>query len=183
MRTRPLTESATLAAKAVQFLCQNPSSFAMDTADAECVVSYLRWVSYPAGAPVYREGDDSRTSYMLLVLEGDVSVDTGASGRADRVAISVLGAGALIGEMALLDGAARSANCTALATVQAAGLSHTALEHMAKEHPEVACKLLVYMARNTADRLRALSEQLHIYDQLNATLRQEAEQLRAKPGR
>ena len=178
LRTRPLAESPVLAARAVQFLCEQKSSFSFAKENAECVIPYLRWVIYPAGSALYREGDDARTSYMLLLLEGDVSVDTGVSGRADRVAISVLGPGALIGEMALLDGAARSASCTALANVQAAGLSHAGLELMTKEHPQVALKLLIYMARNTADRLRALSEQLHMVDQLNANLHQELEQLR-----
>jgi CRP-like cAMP-binding protein len=80
--------------------------------------------------------------------------------------------------MALLDGAARSASCTAVTTVQAAGMSHAGLELMAKESPQLAFKMLVYLARNTIDRLRALGEQLHMYDQLNATLRQELDQLR-----
>ena len=178
LRTRALAESPALAARAVHFLCEKKSSFAFGKEDAECVIPYLRWVIYPAGSSLYREGDEARTSYMLLVLEGDVSVDTGVSGRADRVAISVLGPGSLIGEMALLDGAARSASCTALASVQAAGLSHTALELMSREQPQIALKLLIYMARNTADRLRALSEQLHMVDQLNANLHQEIDQLR-----
>jgi CRP-like cAMP-binding protein len=178
LRTRPLTESPALAAKVVQFLCEGKSSFAFGAEAAECVLPYLRWVSYAAGSSLYREGDNIGTSYMLLLLEGDVSVDTGASGRADRVAISVLGPGALIGEMALLDGAARSASCTAVTTVQAAGMSHAGLELMAREHPQVAFKMLVYVARNTIDRLRALSEQLQMYDQLNTSLRQEVDHLR-----
>jgi CRP-like cAMP-binding protein len=80
--------------------------------------------------------------------------------------------------MALLDGAARSASCTAVTTVQAAGMSHAGLELMAREHPQVAFKMLVYVARNTIDRLRALSEQLQMYDQLNTSLRQEVDHLR-----
>jgi prefoldin subunit 5 len=38
---------------------------------------------------------------------------------------------------------------------------------------------MVFMARNTATRLRALGEQLHMYDQLIANLHQEVDQLRA----
>jgi CRP-like cAMP-binding protein len=173
-----LAEAPALAAKAIHFLCENKASFAFGAEDAQCVIPYLRWVSYSAGASMYREGDDTTSTYMLLLLEGDVSVDTGLSGRADRVAISVIGPGALIGEMALLDGSARSASCTAVTTVQAAGMSHAGLELMAKEHPGVAFKLLVYLARNTVGRLRALSDQLHMYDQLIASLHQDVEQLR-----
>jgi CRP/FNR family cyclic AMP-dependent transcriptional regulator len=179
MRTRALAESPTLAAKAVHFLSEGKFSFGLEKEEAQCVVTYLRWVSFSANAFLYREGDNTKTSYMLLLLEGDVSVDTGVSGRADRVAISVLGPGALIGEMALLDGAPRSTSCTAVTPVQAAGMSQGGLELLAKDRPDVAFKLMVFMARNTATRLRALGEQLHMYDQLIANLHQEVDQLRA----
>lgn len=182
LKTLALTESPELTAKAVHFLCESRASFALEPEDAQCIVSYMRWVRYPPGAVLLLEGEGARTSYMLLVLEGDVSVDTEASGRPDRVAISVIGPGALIGEMALLDGEPRSASCTAITSVQAAGLSHTGLELLASEHPRVACKLMVYLARHTIGRLRLLSEQLHIYDQLNAALHQEISQLRMSKG-
>jgi CRP-like cAMP-binding protein len=178
MRTPPLADSPVLAAKAIHFLCGSKSSFTFETEEAQRVVPYLRWVSYSAGSYLYREGDDTKTGYMLLLLDGDVSVDTSASGRADRVAISVLGPGSLIGEMALVDGAPRSASCVAVTDVQAAGMSHAGLDRMAREYPEVAFKFMIYMARNTVDRLRALSEQLHMYDQVIATLHQEIDQLR-----
>ena len=184
MRTRALIESPALAAKAVQFLCEGKSGFRMNQDDAQCVVDYMRWVSFATQSFLFREGDSTRTSYMLLLLEGDVSVDTAASGRADRVAISVLGPGALIGEMALLDGAPRSTSCTAMTPVQAAGMSQGGLAALADEHPAVAFKLMTFMARSTANRLRALGEQLHMYDQVIADLHHEVDQLRAsKEGR
>lgn len=184
MRTRPLVESPALAAKAVQFLCEGKSGFRMNQEEAQRVVAYLRWVSYVPEAFLYREGDGTRTSYMLLLLEGDVSVDTAASGRADRVAISVVGPGALIGEMALLDGAPRSTSCKAITPVQAAGMSQGGLAALVDEHPAVAFKLMTFLARSTANRLRALGEQLHMYDQVIADLHHEIDQLRAsKEGR
>lgn len=178
MRTRPLADSADLTEKAICFLTESTSSFAMNQDDATCVVPYLRWVNFSAGAVLYRENDDTKTSYMLLLLEGDVSIDVGSAGRAERVAISVLGPGALIGEMSLLDQAPRSANCTAITNVQAAGLSLGGLELLVKENPSVAFKLLAYTARNTINRLRSLSEQLHMYDELNTNLHQEIARLR-----
>jgi len=67
LRTRPLAESPALAAKAIKFLCEKKSSFAFGKQDAECVVPYLRWAIYPVGTSLYREGDEARTSYMLLL--------------------------------------------------------------------------------------------------------------------
>ena len=180
-RTRPLVESPALAIKAVHFLCEGTSGFRMNQDEAQCVVAYLRWVSYAPQSILYREGDNTRSTYMLLLLEGDVSVDTATSGRADRVAISVLGPGALIGEMALLDGAPRSTSCTAITPVEAAGMSKGGLAALADEHPAVAFKLMTFMACSTANRLRALGEQLHMYDQVIADLQREVELLRGKP--
>ncbi len=113
------------------------------------------------------------------MLEGDVSVDTGNAGVGAKVDISVLGPGALIGEMALIDGAPRSATCTAVSVVTAAGLSAGGLQRLTMTHPQVATKLAIFIARNAADRLRALSEQLQMYDQLTASMQQEIDQLRA----
>ena len=179
MLTRALVESAALATKAIQLLCEGNAGFKMNQEEAQRVVDFMRWVSFAPQSFLFREGDSTRTSYMLLLLEGDVSVDTASSGRADRVAISVLGPGALIGEMALLDGAPRSTSCTAITPVQAAGMSLGGLAALAGEHPAVAFKLMTFMARSTANRLRALSEQLHMYDQVIADLHHKTEQLRA----
>ncbi|OYT88851.1 MAG: hypothetical protein CFE43_20305 [Burkholderiales bacterium PBB3] len=178
MRTRPLADAPALASKAVQSLCESKAHFALQPDEARVVLPFLRWVSFTEGAYLYREGDDSRTSYMLLLLEGDVTVDTRASGREDRVAIASLGPGSLIGEMALLDGSPRSTTCIAITAVQAAGLSQGGLDRLAQDHPAVAFKLMVYVARNTADRLRAVSEQLTMVDQVIASLHDELAQLR-----
>jgi CRP-like cAMP-binding protein len=116
---------------------------------------------------------------MLLILEGDVSVDTGDSFGAGKVDISVIGIGALIGELALLDGSPRSASCTAITPVSAAALSAAGMQRLLEQHPLVAAKLAIYIARSAGDRLRSLSEQLRIYDQLTARLQLEVDQLRA----
>lgn len=178
LRTRPLSDSPALAAKAVQSLSESKAQFAMTPDDARAILPYLRWASFPPGTHLFQEGDDSRTSYMLLLLEGDVTVDTGGSGRADRVAVASLGAGSLIGEMALLDGSPRSTTCTAVTAVQAAGLAQGGLERLTQENPIVAFKLMVYLARHTADRLRAVSEQLIMVDHVIGSLHQEVAQLR-----
>lgn len=183
MKTRALSDSANLTDKAIEFLSGHASQFPMTADEARCVIPYLRWVRFAEKSVVLRENDDTKTSYMLLILEGDVSVDLGTLGRADRVDISVLGPGSLIGEMALLDHAPRSANCTAITEVQTAGMSAGGLDLLFKESPSVAFKLLAYTARNTIDRLRSLSEQLHMVDKLNANLHQEIARLRQSLGK
>lgn len=181
--TRSILDFPALAAKAVELLSSGQAAFSLAPNEASYVVSLMRYVQYPAGSTVFSAGDEVNTGYMLLVVEGDVAVDTGNIGGGAQVDISVLGPGTLLGELSLIDGAPRSANCKAVTTVTSAGLSAGGLQRLAETHPHVAFKLAVHIARNAADRLRGLSEQLQMYDHLVGTLQQEVDALRAGAGR
>jgi CRP-like cAMP-binding protein len=160
-------------------LLRTPSALAeMSTADARSVVSYMRLIHYPAGALMFREGDASNTSYLLLVLSGEVKVEAIERIDGEALDIGVLGPGNVIGEMGLIDGAPRSATCTAVTTVQAGGMSRNALDRMLAEQPAVAAKLMVALSQRLADRLRALGEQLGIYARLARQTRQELDRLK-----
>ena len=179
---RSLTETPALADLATELLQTGGAMADLTAEDAACVVGYMGLVSFGAGATVFREGDASHTSYMLLVLSGDVSVETADPRGGGQVAISVLGPGNLIGEMGLLDGSPRSATCTAATAVQAGGLSRKALERLIEDNPRVGAKLMVGLSKRLADRLRAMSEQLVIYAQLTGSMQSEINALRARLG-
>jgi len=178
-RTPPLADTPALAAKAVEFLRTPPQSLAPLTADdARQVVPFLRLVAYPKGAAVLREGDLAGGAYLLLLLEGEVEVDAGK--QAPAVAIGVLGPGSMIGEMSLLDGAPRSANCTALSPVLAAGLTKKGIEALMAAQPVVAAKLAFAIAQRIGERLRGLGQQLQVYNQLSEALQSEVDRLRGR---
>lgn len=164
-RTRPLAEAPALAARAAQLLRTPQAFITLAPAEAQTVVGYMRLVSFAAGNVVFREGDDGSSSYMLLLLEGEVAIDAGYG---DAVPISVVGPGSVIGEMALIDGSPRSASCTAMSAVSAAGLSRRGLEILLDEHPRVAARLMVGLTQRIAERLRALSQQLHLMAKIRA---------------
>jgi CRP-like cAMP-binding protein len=152
----------------------------LTAADAQCVVLYMRLVDFPRGWTLFREGDERSADYMLLLLEGEVSVDTGETGPNGAVPISVLGAGSVIGEMSLLDGAPRSASCHAQSAVRAAGLSRRGLQQLIDEHPAAGARLMIALAQRTAERLRALGQQLQMYAQLTARLQQQVAALQGR---
>lgn len=163
-RTRPLADVPALAATAVQMLRTPNALSALTEDEARCVVACMRHVSYPKGATVMREGDQIHTGYMLLLLEGEVSVETATDDAG--VEISVLGPGNLFGEMALLDGEPRSVSCRAATSIEVAGLSREALELLLRENPVVCAKLMTAIAKRLSDRLRAAGDQLRMYAQL-----------------
>jgi CRP-like cAMP-binding protein len=170
-RTRALADNPALAARAVELLQTLRAFVRLDADDARCVVAYLREVGFARGEVLFRAGDQHSLAHLLLVLEGEVSVDTGSLSPSGEVPISVLGPGAMLGEMALLDGAPRSATCTALSKLQAAGLARRGLERLIDEHPKVAAKLMAVLAQGLSERLRALDEQLQMYGQIHAAVR------------
>ena len=161
-----MDETPALAAQAAALLRNNRALLTLTEDEARQVLPFMRLTTFPKGTALLREGDGTTSSYMLLVLEGDVAVDTGGS-PFSTVPISVLGAGDVIGEMALFDGAPRSANCTALSVVQAAGLSRKGLELLVETHPKVAAKLILSLAQRMAERLRALGQQLQMMTELS----------------
>lgn len=175
--TRAVVEFPEFAAKAVEFLTKRGEKFALSSNEASHIVVLMLLVHYAAGSTLFNVGDQN-SSYMLLVLDGNVSVDTGMAKHGNKVDISVVGPSAMLGELALIDGAPRSATCTAATPVVAAGLSVKGFERLMETHPQVAAKLAISIARSASDRLRSLSDQLQMYDQMTETMHQELDQLR-----
>jgi len=159
-RLRPLTEYAELARSATALL-RTPTALAeLSEDDAAIIVSYMWAVGYPTGSTILRAGDGGRTDFMLLLLSGEVSVET------DAAVLSVLGAGHVIGEMSVIDGAARATDCVVQSSVQAGALTREALHRLMDDHPAVAAKLMLAIAQRMADRLRATGDQLRMMTKL-----------------
>ncbi|MFY9513457.1 MAG: cyclic nucleotide-binding domain-containing protein [Rubrivivax sp.] len=178
----PLSDKPGLAQRAAEMLCTAHTMLPLDAWEAACVVEQMLLVHYPPRATVLREGDGQRSNFLLLILDGDVSVDTLGEPNA-QVPIAVLGAGSIIGEMALLDGAPRSATCVAVSPVQAAGLSRQGLQRLIDEQPQVAVKLLIGLAARIAERLRAMADHLRLYGRLTSEQQAEIKRLREAAAR
>ena len=80
--------------------------------EAKIVVSYMRPDRVPAGETFITEGDTDNTGFMVLLLDGEVIVESITVSRTHPVTTAVLGPGSLIGEMGILDTGPRSASCT-----------------------------------------------------------------------
>ena len=97
-RLRRLVDAPALAGQAVALLCSPDALFTMTIDDARCIVGYMSLLSYAKGATLLREGDprDGKpgpdANELLLILEGQVSVDLGLESRSGGVAIASLNA-------------------------------------------------------------------------------------------
>lgn len=128
------------------------------------------------GQALIREGEVGE--WMLLLLRGTVDVTKRAVSTETLAAVtgesvptpapaecgvparlSVLRAGAVVGEMSMFDGEPRYATCTALEPVEAGVLTRGAISRLIREHPSVGAKLLLRLNQQLAQRLRNTSSQ------------------------
>ncbi len=155
----------------------------LSEAEALTVVGFMRPRRYASGSTIIRQGETADTGFMVLVLDGEITVENLVASRANPATVNVLGPGSLIGEMSLVDGAARSASCTASTNVRCAVLTREALEALTAEQPATAAKLMTAVAQRLAERLRESSHKLQIYSKLVSTLQQEIDALMPTPDR
>ena len=120
-----------------------------------CTHRQLRWLaglltpcSIPEGRVLCREGEVGREAFVIVSGEADVSID--------GITIAALGAGALCGEMAVLDGDRRSATVTARTPMTLYAIDARAMRSLTTEIPTLATRIAsVLSARlRIANRLR-----------------------------
>ncbi len=158
-RLRAVSGSST-AELAASLLIAPSSLMQLTPKEALVVVSYMVPRKILAGTTFMREGDESDNDYMMLVLEGEVTVETAGTGQHESDTVTVLGAGSLVGEIGLIDGQPRLASCTASTDVLCAILSRSALEELSRQAPATAAKLMFAVSVRLAERLRATTEKL-----------------------
>ena len=160
-------------------LLVTPSALgALDLEDALEVVGYMRPMRIAAGTVFVREGAIEGNDHMLLVLEGDVSVENSLlQDEDDQMVVRFLGAGSLLGELGLLDGGPRSASCVAHTELSVAVLSRADLHQLLQERPRVGARLLLAIAQRMAETLRETTRKLRLFAQMNQALGEELAQM------
>lgn len=174
---RSMTDEPELAGIAARLLRSAEALAGLSEADARRIVAYMRLIKVSEGQVLTREGEAATNGFMLLVIDGEVTVEGITAGRAEPVVLSVLGPGHLIGETALLDGGPRTATCVATTPLIGAGLSRNALRRLLTADPEVAARLLAAVGRRMAERLRDANRQQRVYHQLLNSMQTEVDLL------
>jgi CRP/FNR family transcriptional regulator len=109
--------------------------------------------SFHAGEVVFREGDESNTSY--IVREGHArAVRQHSDGR--TLTLANFGPGEVFGELAMFDSDRRSATIEAIDDLDLLAILGADMQRLMREHPDIAVKLVVTLGR----RLRELNDRL-----------------------
>jgi CRP/FNR family transcriptional regulator, cyclic AMP receptor protein len=142
--------------------------------DAIKIVAYMQPRVIEAGCEFVREGEAVDNDHMLLVLEGDLSVQNSSLQDDDEhLVVRVMGPGSLIGELGLLDGAPRSASCIANTDMLVGVLSRADFLQLLEDDPAVGSRLLLAIAKRMADTLRETTRKLKLFAQMNKVLSEE----------
>ena len=141
--------------------------------DALIVIDAMEPAFVRAGLILMEQDEANDTDYMALVLEGEVRAESGTGVTGEEIVVSVIGPGSLIGEMGLLDGAPRSATCTALTDLKLATLSREALMSLIDSYPTVAARLLLAISKGLSDRLRDSNRRLRLLMQVTRAVQLE----------
>jgi SulP family sulfate permease len=112
--------------------------------------AWLEPVAWPAGHVIFRHGDPGSSLY--LVTRGRASVhlrhDDGG------IRLVTFAAGAVFGELALLDRGPRSATITVDEDLLGFGLSEASFNVLCQKQPDIAIKLLSALGRELSVRIR-----------------------------
>lgn len=126
---------------------------ALAETDLEQLAAIARPSAHPVGALVFAKGDPANGLYVIE--RGRVKIaTTSAQGR--EVVLNILGPGAAFGEIALLDGGARTADAIACEPARLLRLDIGPLIAFLERHPAVMRRMVVTLT----ERLRWVSAQV-----------------------
>lgn len=109
--------------------------------------------SWSMGESIFQRGEDG--DYMVVVTDGRIKLSLlTATGR--ELVLRYAEAGDTLGELALLDGAPRSADATATVVTEGLVLLRRDFERLQSQYPATAQSLITYLVQ----RLRDTTEQL-----------------------
>ena len=108
---------------------------------------------FAAGEVIYHKGSPGHG--MMAVLSGEVRISA-PSPEGKEIVLSIVRPGEIFGELALLDGKDRSADCVALTPCELASLERRDVLPLLRAQPEICLKLLEMLC----DKLRGTTLQV-----------------------
>jgi sulfate permease, SulP family len=130
----------------------------LDEQERRVFASLLSRRVFEAGTTLAVEGEPG--DRMWLIMKGSVDIRLRVDDARGSRRIASLATGTTVGEMALIEHAARSASIIATDNVECWELNRATYETIIRDYPHVAAKLLTNLIREMARRIRNTSEQL-----------------------
>jgi len=134
----------------------------------------LEEMEFADGHAIFVEGDPGDSMYFIV--KGRVRIEKRAQGAsALNKTLTVLDSGDYFGEMALLDQKPRSASAVASGSAKVLRLSKAAFDEMQRTSSAVGMNVLFAMIRTSSERIRRLSTQVVVYDEVGKAIGEAAD--------
>ncbi len=121
------------------------------------IAQRMRETAYDGGRLIFSRSDPGTQLY--LIVEGKVRISI-VTPDGKELSFRHVGPGEVLGEIAVLDGGARSADATAVIKTQAMSLSRAAFDELIAQHPALARSALAFVCarlRETTSQLEAIA--------------------------
>ena len=133
----------------------------LDEPSLALVAAALRPRRFRRGETIFHAGDPGDA--LFIVASGKVTITIPPDDGSEPAILTTIGAGGFFGELALLDGARRSATAVALDAVTTEVLRRDAFDRLVDEQPALRRALLATLAGEIR-RLTVQVEELHFLD-------------------
>lgn len=148
----PPAEPAATAEAKIKMLGTVPAFSFLTYQELIRVINVGELVKLGAGETIWKEGAEGNE--MMLVLSGSVEITKNGK------RLGILGKGEVLGEMAMIDSAPRSASAVTAAATNLLAFPRDALFSLLREEKELAVKFLWGVTMEMNKRLRSVSSQL-----------------------
>ena len=142
-----------------RLLEQHPLFGRLEADELERLVTYMRLARYARRTVLFRKGDPGAN--MMVVLRGRVKVCTHSEDGKELV-LNLFSPGEVFGEIALLDGADRTADAVALDDCELLVLERRDFIPFLRSHPDAALKLLEVLCQKLRQTSQLLEEALFL---------------------
>jgi CRP/FNR family transcriptional regulator, cyclic AMP receptor protein len=141
----------------------------LDDAALAGLAGVMEPCDHAAGQTVFTEGDPGDAMFFIRTGSVRIEKQTGADASSRKV-LTVLESGDYFGEMALIDQQPRSAAAVAATDTRLLRLSRSAFTSLMSRSSEAGMSVLFAMIRTGSERIRRLSSQLVVYDEVGKAI-------------
>ena len=144
--------------KSLDFLAQHPTFKDFSREDLAALAEQSDEARFERDQPIFEDEDPG--DRMYIIRSGSVKIYKTV--KQFEKTLTVLSAGDVFGEMALLDGQPRSASARPLEGTEVVVLPKAKFQALRERHPKVALKLMDLLVRFLSQRLRAANKNLEV---------------------
>jgi CRP-like cAMP-binding protein len=131
----------------------------MTEAEVASLEEHLKRIEMPANTVLFREGEPGDRLYLLA--RGEITVSMKLPGRMKRNRrLGTYSPGVMLGEMAVLEGKARSADAVVVSNCVLYTIDGPGLERMQIENPGLYSQFMLNLTRQLIGRLRGTTLEL-----------------------